>query len=149
VRKYVLDSNCYIDASRSSETLDALQQFVAWAAPALHVSSVVAAELRAGARSPRDRRTIEERLLGPFARQERILTPSPAAWDALGRTLATLRERDGLALAQTSRSFAFDILLAYSCRENGAVLVSANAKDLTRIRRVFAFEFVAPFPSAP
>jgi predicted nucleic acid-binding protein len=149
VRKYVLDSNCYIDASRSSETLDALQQFVAWTAPGLHVSSIVAAELRAGARSPRDRRTIEERLLGPFARQERILTPSPAAWDALGRTLATLRDRDGLALAQTSRSFAFDILLAYSCRENGAVLVSANAKDLTRIRRVFAFEFVAPFPSAP
>ena len=149
MRKYVLDSNCYIDASRSAETHAALQTFVAWSAPGLHVSSVVAAELRAGARSPRDRRTLEERLLGPFARHDRILTPSPAAWDALGRTLAMLREREGLALAQASRSFAFDVLLAYSCRENGAVLVSANAKDMARIRRVFAFDFVAPFPKAP
>ena len=119
------------------------------APPHFHVSSIVAAELRAVARSPRDRRAIEERLLGPFARQERILTPSPAAWDALGRTLATLREREGLPRAQASRGFAFDVLLAFSCRENGAVLVSANAKDMARIRRVFAFDFVAPYPVTP
>ena len=130
------------------------------APPHIHVSSIVAAELRAvarsprarralAARSPRDRRAIEERLLGPFARQERILTPSPAAWDALGRTLATLREREGLPRAQASRGFSFDVLLAFSCRENGAVLVSANAKDMARIRRVFAFDFVAPYPVTP
>jgi predicted nucleic acid-binding protein len=146
VRKYVLDSSCYIDASRDSRALTALATFVTWAAPGLHVSSVVATELRAGARTARDRRTIEERLLGPFARQERILTPSAAAWDALGRTLATLREREGLTLAQVPRSFAFDVLIAYTCREHGAVLVSANVKDMTRIRRVFAFEHVGPYP---
>ena len=119
------------------------------APPHFHVSSIVAAELRAVARSPRDRRAIEERLLGPFARQERILTPSPAAWVALGRTLATHREREGVPLARASRGFAFDVLLAFSCRENGAVLVSANAKDMARIRRVFAFDFVAPYPVTP
>jgi predicted nucleic acid-binding protein len=146
VRKYVLDSNCYIDASRDPRALTALDGFVTWAAPGLHVSSVVATELRAGARTARDRRTIEERLLGPFARQERILTPSAAGWDALGRTLATLREREGLTLAQVPRSFAFDVLIAHTCREHGAVLVSANVKDMTRIRRVFAFEHVVPYP---
>ncbi len=149
MRRFVLDTNCYIDASRGAGALAALQEFATWAAPRLHVSSIVAAELRAGARSARDRRTLEERLLGPFARHDRILTPSPAAWDALGRTLATLREREGLPLAQASRSFAFDVLLAYSCRESGAVLVSANTKDMARIRRVFAFDFVAPYPVAP
>ena len=46
--------------------------------------------------------------------------------------MAILREREGLALARTPRSFAFDVLLAYSCRESGAVLVSANAKDLEK-----------------
>lgn len=148
VRKFVLDTNCYIDASRSADALSALQEFVAWAAPKLHVSSVVAAELRAGARSASTRRTIENRLLGPFARHERILAPSAAAWDALGRTLASLREHEGLPLAQASRSFAFDVLLASSCRESGAVLVSANAKDMARIRRVFAFDYVAPYPDA-
>jgi predicted nucleic acid-binding protein len=149
VRKYVLDTNCYIDASRDAAAHHALETFVSWAAPALYVSSVVAAELRAGARSARDRRTVEDRLLGPFARHERVITPSAAAWDALGRTLAALRESDGLQLSQTSRSFAFDVLLAYACREVGATLVSANAKDMARIRRVFAFESIAPYPRAP
>lgn len=149
VRKYVLDSNCYIGASRDDRANAAMQAFVAWAAPGLHVSSIVAAELRAGARSARDRRTIEERLLGPFARNDRILSPSAAAWDALGRTLATLREREGLVLAQVTRSFAFDVLLAYTCREQGAVLVSANTRDMTRIRRVFVFESVQPYPARP
>lgn len=149
MRKYVLDTNCYIDASRDPAAHHALETFVAWSAPGLFVSSVVAAELRAGARTSRDRRTIEERLLGPFARHERMVTPSAAAWEALGRTLAALHDREGLQLAQTSRSFAFDVLLAYSCREHGAVLVSANAKDMARIRRVFAFESVTPYPRAP
>jgi predicted nucleic acid-binding protein len=149
VRKYVLDTNCYIDASRDPTSHRALESFVAWAAPSLYVSSVVAAELRAVARSARDRRTVEDRLLGPFARHERVIAPSAAAWNALGQTLASLRESDGLQLAQTSRSFAFDVLLAYSCREQGATLVSANAKDIARIRRVFAFESIAPYPRAP
>lgn len=148
VRKYVLDSNCYIDASRDAGAHLALQEFVAWAAPGLHVSSVVAAELRGGARSARDRRTIEDRLLGPFARNARVLTPSATAWDALGRTLSTLRDREGMVLAQVSRGFAFDVLLAYTCREHGAVLVTANGRDMVRIRRVFSFEYVAPYPTA-
>ncbi len=146
MRKHVLDTNCYIDASRDTTAHTALQEFAAWAAPGLHVSSVVASELRAGARTARDRRAIEERLLGPFARQERILTPGAAAWDALGRTLASLREREGLTLAHVSRSFAFDVLIAFTCREHGAVLVSANVRDMARIRRVFAFEHVRPYP---
>lgn len=54
-----------------------------------------------------------------------------------------------MPLARASRGFAFDVLLAFSCRENGAVLVSANAKDMARIRRVFAFDFVAPYPVTP
>jgi len=147
LRKYALDTNCYIDASRKPAELAELQEFVARAAPGLHVSSIVAAELLGGARSAKDRKLLEDRVLGPFARHGRILTPSAAAWDALGRSLASLHEREGLQLAQVSRSFAFDVLLAYSCREQGVVLVSANARDMAQIRRVFAFEYVAPYPS--
>ena len=146
MRKYALDANCYIDASRSADALDALDHFTAWSAPGLYLSSVVAAELRAGARSARDRKTLEERVLGPFVRRGRVLTPSAAAWDALGRTLALLRDREGLQLAQVSRSFALDILLAYSCRERGTVLVTHNARDMARIRRAFVFDYVAPYP---
>ncbi len=146
MRKYVLDANCYIDASRDSDAWTALTRFTTWSAPRLFLSSVVAAELRAGARSARDREKLEDTVLGPFVRRRRVLTPSAAAWDALGLTLATLREREGLQLAQVRRGFAFDILLAYSCRESGVVLVTQNARDMARIRRVFTFEYVAPYP---
>ncbi|MBI3081822.1 MAG: PIN domain-containing protein [Gemmatimonadetes bacterium] len=146
MRQYVLDANCYIDASRDAEARTALARFAAWAAPRLFLSSVVAAELRAGARSGRDRKKLEATVLGPFVRRGRLLTPSAAAWDALGLTLATLRRLERRQLAQVRRGFAFDILLAYSCRESGVVLVTRNARDMARIRRVFVFECVAPYP---
>jgi predicted nucleic acid-binding protein len=146
VRKYVLDTNCYIDASRDAEELAALTGFVNWAVPGLYLSSVVAAELRTGARSPADRKRLEKEILTPFLRRGRILVPSSAAWDALGLTLATLRDEEGLQLAMVRRSFALDVLLAYSCRENGATLVTRNAKDMARIRRGFAFDHIAPYP---
>lgn len=146
MRKYALDTNCYIDASRDPEALAQLTRFSTWSIPSLFLSSVVAAELRAGVASSRERQTLEEEVLGPFVRRGRVLTPSAAAWDALGLTLATLREKEGLQLARVRRSFALDILLAYSCREGGAVLVTGNARDMERIRNVFTFEYVAPYP---
>lgn len=148
MKKYALDSNCYIDASRSTPALEALARFVAWAAPGLYVSSVVAAEVRAGARSPKERGVLDARLLGPFVARGRVLVPSAQAWDALAQTLGALRDAEGLQLTTVSRSFAFDVLLAYSCREQGVTLVTANTRDMQRIRRVFAFEFLAPYPSA-
>jgi predicted nucleic acid-binding protein len=146
VRKYVLDTNCYIDASHDPEALAALQEFAGRAAPGLYLSSIVAAELRGGARSVRDRKALEDRVFGPFARRDRLVTPSAAAWDALGRTVAVLRDREGLQLAQVPRSLAFDVLLAFSCREQGIVLVTGNTRDMARIRRVFTFAYVAPYP---
>ena len=85
--------------------------------------------------------------MAPYARRRRVISPSGAAWEALGTTLAALVDREGLVLKQTPRGFIFEILIAYSCREVGAVLVSRNAKDLERISKVFAFEFVAPYPA--
>jgi hypothetical protein len=38
------------------------------------------------------------------------------------------------------------LLIARSCRETGATLVSRNSIDLPRIAKVFSFEFVAPYP---
>ena len=146
-RTFVLDTNCFIDASRTEVSAAALAEFCAWAAPTLYLSTVVAAELRAGAGSARDRRTLERQVLSPYVRRGRLVNPSPAAWDGLGLTLATLVETEGLALREVSRSFVFDILIARSCREIGAVLVSRNVADLSRIAKVFSFDFVPPYPS--
>ena len=146
-RKFVLDTNCFVDASRIEADAAALAEFSAWAAPGLYLSAVVAAELRAGAGSARDRRTLEGQVLSPYTRRNRLVNPSAAAWQALGTTLATLVEDEGLVLRQVKRSFVFDVLIAWSCRELGATLVSRNSADLSRIAKVFAFDFVAPYPT--
>ena len=145
-RKLILDTNCFIDASSNDAANAAFDTFCAQAAPRLHLSSVVAAELRAGASDAGELKQLEDDVLRPYVRRRRIVTPSETAWEALGDTLATLVRTEGLRLKNTPRSFIFDILIAYSCRETGAVLVSANARDLNRIARVFTFDFVAPFP---
>ena len=66
-------------------------------------------------------------------------TPSAA-------TLAALVEKEGLVLREVRRSFIFDILIARSCREIGATLVSRNSVDLSRIVKVLPFDFAAPYP---
>lgn len=42
--------------------------------------------------------------------------------------------------------YDFDVLVAHSCREIGAVLVTANLRDMERIASVFAFHHAAPYP---
>jgi predicted nucleic acid-binding protein len=145
-RKLVLDTSCFIDASRSDAANAAFELFTSRAAPRLYLSSVVAAELSAGAIDPTERQQLENDVLKPYARRGRIATPSTAAWRALGDTLATLVRDEGLDLNTVRRGFVFDILVAYSCREIGAIFVSANIREVERIARVFAFDYVAPYP---
>ena len=145
--KFVLDTNCFVDASRTEEDAAAFAEFSAWAAPRLYLSTVVAAELRAGAGNAKDRRTLERTILSPYVRRGRLLNPSPVAWESLGTTLATLVKEEGLVLRDVPRSFVFDILLARTCRDIGATLVSRNSADFSRIAKVFAFDFVPAYPS--
>jgi predicted nucleic acid-binding protein len=146
-RKFVLDTNCFIDASRTDAGADAFARFCARAAPRLYLSTIVAAELRAGARNANERRTLDKRVLSPYVRRRRLVNASAAAWEALGTTLSRLVEDEGLVLDKVRKRFIFDILIAWSCKEIGAVLVSRNVKDLSRIAKVFTFDFAAPYPS--
>src|SRR6266542_70052 len=103
-RKFVLDSNCFVDASRTDVEAAAFAEFCTWASPRLYRSTVVAAELRAGAGSAKERRTLERQILSPYVRRGRLVNPLPAAWEALGTTLATLVDREGLVLRDARRS---------------------------------------------
>lgn len=146
-RKYVLDTNCFIGASRDETAAAALTEFSARAAPFLYLSSVVATELTAGALNLEVRRTIEKQVLGPYRRRGRVVTPSKASWEILGSTLSELMWNEGLELRRMPRSFMLDVLIAHSCRENGAVLISSNTRDFQRISRIFVFEWTLPFPA--
>jgi predicted nucleic acid-binding protein len=145
-RKYVLDTNCFIEASRNKAAAATLAEFSARAAPFSHLSSVVAAELTAGAPHLKARQALEQEVLGPYQRRGRVIAPSRASWEILGRALSELAWNEGLELRRMPRGFMLDILIAHSCRENGAVLISRNARDFQRINRIFAFDWMLPFP---
>ena len=147
-RKYVLDTQLFINAFRDPAANEALQRFHRAFSPFEHLSVVVAQELRAGVRQPGDRRALERNVLRVFERAGRTITPSPDAWHRSGDLLSDMAKQEGLEIARVSRAFANDVLLALSCRESGCVLVTENDRDFARIRRLISFQYMKPWPAS-
>jgi predicted nucleic acid-binding protein len=148
-RKYVLDTQIFINAFRDPVANEALQRFHRAFSPFQHLSVIVAQELRAGVKRPGDRKALERNVLRVFERAHRTITPSADAWHRSGDLLAEMAKQDGLEVARVSKAFANDVLLALSCREAGCVLVTDNERDFLRIRRVVQFDFMKPWPGGP
>lgn len=145
-RKYVLDTQLFINGFRDPKANEALQLFHRQFAPLEYLSVVVAQELRAGIRRPQDRKALDKHVLQLFERANRTIVPSLNAWHRSGDLLAEMARREGLEIARMSKSFANDLLLALSCLESGCVLVTDNDRDFRRIRRFVRFEFIRPWP---
>ena len=145
-RKYVLDTQVFINAFRDSAANQALERFHSVYAPFEYLSVIVAQELRAGVQRRRDLKLLERHVLDVFTKANRAITPSTDAWHKSGALLAEMARREGLEVARASKSFGNDILLALSCRETGCVLVTDNERDFQRIRRFVQFDFVKPWP---
>ena len=145
-RKYVLDTQLFINGFRDPVVNEELQRFHRAFSPFEHFSVIVAQELRAGVRRPRDRKTLERNVLKVFQRANRTITPSADAWHRSGDLLSEMAREEGLEIARVSKAFANDVLLALSCREAGCVLVTDNERDFQRIRRFVQFDFMKPWP---
>jgi len=145
-RKYVLDTQLFINAFRDPVVNEALQQFHRAFSPFAHFSVIVAQELRAGVQRPQDRKALERNVLKVFQRANRTITPSADAWHRSGNLLAEMARQEGLETARVSKAFANDVLLALSCREAGCVLVTDNERDFQRIRRFVQFDYMKPWP---
>jgi predicted nucleic acid-binding protein len=145
-RKYVLDTQLFINAFRVPAANESLQQFHRFFAPFEYLSVIVAQELRAGVRHVRDRQALERHVLSIFERANRTITPSAEAWHRSGNLLAEMARTEGVEIGRISKAFANDVLLALSCREAGCVLVTDNERDFQRIRRFTPFEFAKPWP---
>jgi predicted nucleic acid-binding protein len=146
VRKYVLDTQLFINAFRDPIANEALQRFHRAFSPFEYLSVIVAQELRAGVKQPGDRKALERNVLRVFERASRTITPSTDAWHRSGDLLSEMAKRDGLDIARVSKAFAHGVLLALSCRESGCVLVTDNERDFARIRRSVQFDFIEPWP---
>ncbi len=144
--KYVLDTNLYIEASRSDEAADALNAFQQRSLPQIHLHSVVAQELLAGAVQPDVERRLLARLVKPFEAVGRVITPTHGTWKRAGQIVARLRRERRLSAGGLARSFTNDCLLAASARQHGFVLVTRNVGDFELIRSVETLEVAAPWP---
>lgn len=145
-RKYILDTQLFINAFRDPAANEVLQRFHRAFAPFEHLSVVVAQELRAGVKRHNDRKALERHILAVFERAGRMIAPSARAWHSSGDLLSDMARQEGLEIGRVSKSFANDVLLALSCREAGCVLVTENERDFQRIRRYTQFDFIKPWP---
>jgi predicted nucleic acid-binding protein len=148
VRRYVLDTNLYIEATRSDDGADELKRFYARYLPRVYLHSVVAQELLAGAVTPSLERATKADLIEPFEAVGRLLTPSHRAWKRAGEIVARLVRRKQISPGGFRRSFLNDCLIAASVREHGFVLVTRNTSDFDLIRSIEPVEVVPPWPSA-
>jgi predicted nucleic acid-binding protein len=145
-RKYVVDTNLFIDGFRDEAANLELQRFHATFTPFVHLHAVVAHELRAGTRSVADRDKLERELLQKFERLGRVVTPSTDCWNTAGDVLADIARADGVLVSQVPKSFLCDILIAVSCRKAGTALITANLRDFQRIAQHVTFKFIPPWP---
>ena len=145
-RKYVLDTQPFINAFRDPAANETLQRFHRAFAPFEYLSVVVAQELRAGVKRDQDRKALERNVLSVFERSARTFAPSDNAWHRSGDLLSDIAKKEGLEIGRVSKSFANDVLLALSCREAGCVLVTDNERDFQRINRYAPFDYVKPWP---
>ncbi len=146
-RKYVLDTNLYIDAIRYPEQEKALDAFLERNAPVTYMSAVVVQELRAGAVTDVQASAFDKGLFNVFERRGRVVGPSVAAFKECGRILAALFRQDGVPFKERPRSLVNDILIAVTCRENGLTLLT-NDGDFKTIRpHVRGFACLLPWPT--
>jgi predicted nucleic acid-binding protein len=146
MRKYVLDTDIYIEAIRDSEKEQELGMFLERNTPMTYMSAVVMQELRAGAVTSAQARALQEGIFSAFERRNRVAGPSPGAFKDCGRILANLFRHDGVPYRERPRSLVNDILIAITCRENGFTLVTAD-RDFKAIRpHVRGFAYVPPWP---
>jgi len=139
---FTLDTNVLVDAIRQPAELDRLKTFLGWALPSTVLSSVVVAELTAGARTAKARDALDQQFLAPFERRGRILAPSASAWR---RAAAVVSD----TAAAPSANRLVDVLLACQAREFGWTIVTRDA-DFRSIRSVVpGLKVAAPFPSRP
>jgi predicted nucleic acid-binding protein len=147
LKRYVLDTQLYVEVVRRADRAAEFRAFASAFLPFLHLHSVVAQELLAGATGAAAAREIRRSIVQPFEKRGRVIVPTWTAWRRSGEIAAELVDRGDLSPGGWTRSFLNDTLIAASLREAGATLITRNVRDFARIAAVESFAFEAPWPA--
>jgi predicted nucleic acid-binding protein len=137
--KVVLDTNVWIGFLRGGQQKDEFESGLR--RPQILLSSVVAMELFAGCRTARQRKAMES-LLKPFEKANRVVTPDAGCFRDAGRVLARMGE-DGLGATHRQLIVA-DVLIAVSATRAGAVVLTSNFQDFSKIERYTPVRWMLP-----
>lgn len=144
---YVIDTNLYIRALRDPQFAATLEIFQQAALTRLWLSAVVAFEIAVGAGSDAHAERFERRMLRPFQRRNRVLVPDGSTWRVVARMDRELRALGGLDAKLAQRAFLNDMLIAATCRQVGATLLTANGTDYELLNRVVGVRYLTSFPA--
>jgi predicted nucleic acid-binding protein len=147
LKKYVLDSNIFITAARNEQFAGELIRFTERFLPQLYLHAVVVQELYTGAINEHARGLLERRITQPFEKRGRLIVPSYKAWKRSGEIVAWLVAKKVLTAGGIPKSLMNDVLLAASCREEGAEIVTLKERDFSRIEQIEQVAYAAPWPS--
>jgi predicted nucleic acid-binding protein len=144
---YVVDTNLYIRALRDPEFAAELESFQRAALTRLWLSAVVTFEIMAGALTDAHADAYERWIVRPFHSRNRILVPDAASWRLVARMEREIRAMGGFDRNLQQRSFLNDMLIAATCRQMGATLLTANSADFELLYRVVGVRHLPCFPA--
>lgn len=128
----IFDTSVFIDHLRTNRYSAHFQELNAL----VRNSSVVLAELLRGAT-----KDAEKAFVNMLAKNHPILTPTAQNWLDSGEILLKINKRKGF-LPEKLRDLHFDVLIALTARNCGAVVVTANKADFELIREYKDFRLV-------
>lgn len=132
LHKAFLDTNLYVDWLNAGEH----EHLILGRGLVRYLSSVVELELRVGAGTRAARRALES-LVRPYAAGKRLVAPGPSVFREAGEVLRSLSSHGH----QTRRaSLVHDVLLALTCRAEGARLYTRDREDMEAIRKLRRFD---------
>ncbi len=135
-RKVVFDTNIYIHAIHggpASKEYGLLCEYL----PFTYLSSVVSAELHAGALDSLGLRLIR-RFISRSERVRRIVTPTHRSWNDAGRILAEIGKKEPQYRSKFSALFN-DVLIAFCALQIGATVCTRDEEDFYLICRYRRF----------
>jgi predicted nucleic acid-binding protein len=147
VKRFVLDTNVFIQAIRSAEARTELAAWQRSMAPYIWQHSVVVSERLVGAKDEQAWQRWHERWVLPAERVQRVFAPDYGAWLRASRIISRLAEAGRISVGGIRPSFFNDCLLAANSREHGYVIVTHNREDFALIALVEpAIRTSPPFP---
>ena len=144
---YLLDTNLYIRALNEPAFGLTLADFQQRHLKSLLLSAIVVYEVAVGARDAEHAAAWERWLVRPFRTRERVLVPGESTWRITADARRRLRSGKRYEASLATASFQNDLLIAATCRERGATLITANARDFAIIKRVIPLRFVTALPA--